>query len=71
MAPKLGVSRVQVSRLRRGKHKPSLKLAVTLESLTGIPAWDWIRPDGGPCVERTAILSTGSSLKINVSADGV
>lgn len=38
LAEKLGVSRVQVSRVRRRKCRPSLGLAVRLEGLTGIPA---------------------------------
>lgn len=38
LAEKLGVSRPFVSRLRRGKRKPSLAVAVKLEELTGIPA---------------------------------
>lgn len=44
LAPKLGVSRVQVSRIRRGVNRPSLTVAAKLEELTGIPAWDFLRP---------------------------
>ncbi len=44
LAPKLGVSRVQVSRIRRGVNKPSTAVAARLEELTGIPAWDFLRP---------------------------
>jgi transcriptional regulator with XRE-family HTH domain len=44
LAPKIGVSRVHVSRLRRSVHKPSPELAVKLESVTGIPAWELLRP---------------------------
>lgn len=44
-APKLGVSRVHVSRLRRGVHKPSPELAVKIEDITGIPAWELLKPD--------------------------
>jgi len=44
LAAKLGVSRVQVLRIRNGVCKPSPKLAQALEKETGIPAWDFIRP---------------------------
>lgn len=37
LAPKLGISRVHVSRLRRVVHNPSPELAERLEQLTGIP----------------------------------
>jgi transcriptional regulator with XRE-family HTH domain len=42
LAPKIGVSRVHVSRLRRMVHKPSLDLAKTLEEVTGIPAAQFV-----------------------------
>lgn len=48
LAPKLGVSRVQVSRIRRGVNKPSATVAARLEELTGIPAWDFLRPARQP-----------------------
>lgn len=38
LAEKLEISRVQVSRIRRAKSRPSLSVAVKLEGLTGIPA---------------------------------
>lgn len=38
LAAKIGVSRVQVFRLRRGDHKPSVRTALALERETGIPA---------------------------------
>lgn len=38
LSKKLGVSRVQVSRLRRKLCKPSPDTAVKLEQITGIPA---------------------------------
>jgi transcriptional regulator with XRE-family HTH domain len=38
LAPKVKVSRVHMSRLRRGKNRPSLETAKTLQELTGIPA---------------------------------
>lgn len=38
LAEKVGVSRVQISRIRRNKCGPSLPLAAKLEVLTGIPA---------------------------------
>lgn len=44
LAPKIGVSRVQVSRIRRNINKPSPSVAAKLEELTGIPAWDFLRP---------------------------
>jgi transcriptional regulator with XRE-family HTH domain len=44
MSGKLGVTRVQVSRLRRDKSKPSPELAVRLEEVTRIPAWDFVKP---------------------------
>lgn len=42
LAPKIGVSRVHVSRLRRGVHKPKPKLAERLEEVTHIPAAKFI-----------------------------
>lgn len=41
-APKLGVSRVHVSRLRRVIHNPSPDLAKRLERITEIPAAELI-----------------------------
>lgn len=38
LAPKLGVSRVHVSRLRRTIHNPSPELAKRIELVTRIPA---------------------------------
>lgn len=42
LAPKIGISRVHVSRLRRGVHRPSRELAMKLEAVTAIPAADFI-----------------------------
>lgn len=42
LAPKVGVSRVHVSRLRRGVHKPKPRLAEKLEEVTSIPAAKFI-----------------------------
>lgn len=42
MSQKLGVSRVQVSRIRRGICKPSPTTAQKLEAITAIPAADFI-----------------------------
>lgn len=42
LAPKIGVSRVHVSRLRRNVHKPSPDLARKLEEVTQIPAAEFI-----------------------------
>lgn len=44
LAEKVGVSRVQISRIRRCQSKPSPQLAATLERVTGIPAWEFVRP---------------------------
>lgn len=38
LAERLGVSRPHVTRLRLGKRRPSLALAVQLQGITGIPA---------------------------------
>jgi transcriptional regulator with XRE-family HTH domain len=38
LAPKVGISRVHVSRLRRVVHNPSPDLAKKIESVTKIPA---------------------------------
>lgn len=45
LSPKLGVSRVQVSRLRRDCCKPSPRTAQRLEKLTGLPASTFIFGD--------------------------
>ena len=45
LAPKIGVSRVHVSRLRRNVHRPSRELAMKLEEVTHIPAADFIFED--------------------------
>jgi transcriptional regulator with XRE-family HTH domain len=42
LAPKLSVSRVHVSRLRRRKCRPSLETAKRLEEITEIPAADFL-----------------------------
>lgn len=44
VAQKVGVSRVQISRIRRGLSKPSPDLAAKLEAISGVPAWDFVRP---------------------------
>ncbi len=44
MADRLGVSRVSISRIRRGLQRPSPRLAADLARETGIPAWDFIKP---------------------------
>lgn len=38
LSPKVGVSRVQISRIRRDKSKPSPATAVKLEAITKLPA---------------------------------
>jgi transcriptional regulator with XRE-family HTH domain len=45
LAPKVGVSRVHVSRLRRLIHNPSPDLAKKLEEVTAIPAANFIFED--------------------------
>lgn len=45
VADKTGVSRVQISRIRRGLSRPSPELADKLSGLTSIPAWDFVRPE--------------------------
>lgn len=40
LAPKVGVSRVQIYRIREGQNRPSLKTARKLEEVTRIPAAD-------------------------------
>lgn len=44
LAEKVGVSRVQISRIRRNLSRPSPELAAKLEVVTGVPAWDLIKP---------------------------
>lgn len=41
------ISRSQVSRLRRGESRPSLKTAEALEALTGLPAWEFLKSCDG------------------------
>jgi transcriptional regulator with XRE-family HTH domain len=45
VAAKVDVSRVQISRIRRGLHKPSPRLAARLEEITGVSAWEFLRPE--------------------------
>lgn len=45
LSGKTGVSRVQISRIRRGLSKPSAALAEELSRISGIPAWDFLKPD--------------------------
>lgn len=45
LATKVGVSRVQILRIRKGQSKPSSKLAQALEYYTQIRAWEFLRPD--------------------------
>lgn len=47
LAAKVNVSRVQISRIRRGLSRPSAPLAETLSQLTGIAAWDFLKPEHG------------------------
>jgi len=44
LAAKVGVSRVQVLRIRNGRSKPSPRLANRLEAVTSIAAWEFLRP---------------------------
>lgn len=44
VAAKLGVSRVQVSRIRRGVNRPSPTVAEKLQAITGYPAWEFLKP---------------------------
>lgn len=44
LAAQVGASRVQISRIRRNLSKPSPRLAEKLERITGLPAWDFLRP---------------------------
>lgn len=44
VADKVGWSRTQILRVRNGTSVPSRELAKALETLTGIPAWDFIDP---------------------------
>lgn len=46
LAVKVGVSRVQILRVRKGQSKPSPKLAQALEHITQIAAWEFLRPNG-------------------------
>lgn len=39
------ISRSQVSRIRRGISVSTPKVAQLLEGLTGIPAWEFVRPE--------------------------
>jgi transcriptional regulator with XRE-family HTH domain len=45
LAPKVEISRVQVSRIRRGIQRPRRELALRLEAVTQIPASDFIFGD--------------------------
>lgn len=45
LAPRIGVSRVQVSRIRRDVCKPSIATAQKLEVVTGIPAAKFVMGD--------------------------
>lgn len=54
VASKVDVSRVQVSRIRRGLSRPSLALAEKLEGLTGVAAWDFLRPSEAPARDEAA-----------------
>lgn len=44
LAAKASVSRVQISRIRRDLSSPSPELAVRLEAITGIAAWEFVKP---------------------------
>lgn len=44
VARALGVTGVSVHRICRGEQTPSPALAEKLESLTGVPAWEWVKP---------------------------
>jgi transcriptional regulator with XRE-family HTH domain len=38
VSQKVGVSRVQITRIRNGQNRPSRETAMKLEAVTGIPA---------------------------------
>ena len=54
VAAKAGVSRVQISRIRRNISRPSLQLAEKLEGLTGRAAWDFLKPGGDQSAQDAA-----------------
>jgi transcriptional regulator with XRE-family HTH domain len=43
VALKIKISRVQVSRIRRGIHGASVKTAMRLQELTGLKWWTFVR----------------------------
>jgi DNA-binding XRE family transcriptional regulator len=45
LASEVGTSEVSISRIANGKQTPSLRLAVALERITGIPASRFLRED--------------------------
>jgi transcriptional regulator with XRE-family HTH domain len=54
LAEKAGVSRVQISRIRRDLSRPSPELADRLSKITGIPAWDFVKPLKAPRSQSAA-----------------
>jgi transcriptional regulator with XRE-family HTH domain len=44
LAAQTDVSRVQISRIRRNLSRASPEVAAKLEAITGIPAWDFVKP---------------------------
>lgn len=48
LAAKVGVSRVQITRIRNGVCRPSVKTAQKLAEVTGVPAANFILPDLAP-----------------------
>lgn len=45
LAAEVGTSEVSISRVVNGKQTPSLRLAVALERITGIPASKFLREE--------------------------
>jgi len=48
MAQSLGLTPTSVSRICAGSQRPTPEVAVKLEEITGVAAWEWIKPVEGP-----------------------
>ena len=69
LADKLSVALETISRMERGASTPSIKTLGRIGHALGIPAHEFLMPDGGATVKDTAIDELVTMLKIRNIAE--
>ena len=69
LGEKLSVALETISRMERGANTPSIKTLGRLGRALGIPAHEFLMPDGGATAKDTAIDELVTTLKIRKIAE--